>query len=449
MSQKFNILFIFLLFSSSVSTWAQSSNSSDGLNVNSPYSRIGIGDLAPIGTIRNIGMGGTGVSFGHPEFINSINPALLLNNRTRRYDSLFTILEASAMGQIRRVSNNATGENSGNVNFSSFAYLFPVSKNWTTSIGIRPFSNVNYSIFQQNLVNNSPSDTVNILYTGSGGIYQADFANGLRINKYVNIGLQISYLFGRINNESLSEITTQPDPVVVGTQEKTSYTGFMFRPGISYRKRIQNVHPDSAIFINAGFTYDFFGNMEADQDLLIVRRTQFNTVISQNRIQSNNTSINFPSTYRAGVSFSKHQAWNIGADFSYSGWSDYKGPGTAANDTLKNSFTISVGGEFALNPANPNSDKDLKKNYLRAGISYTKTPIYINGNQISDLSVSIGYTLPMGRKRSYGLPLPKVNAALVVGQRGTLQDSLVKDMYFKLYLGLTINDRWFIKRRID
>src|SRR5436190_23108412 len=107
MFQRFKIILLAFLSLFISQAYAQQLNGTEkNFSGNSPYSRIGIGDIAPIGTLRNIGMGGIGISSAHNEFINSMNPALLPNNRVQRYDSLLTILEGSITGQFRRISNN-------------------------------------------------------------------------------------------------------------------------------------------------------------------------------------------------------------------------------------------------------------------------------------------------------------------------------------------------------
>lgn len=458
MSQKFRILVFFTFFSSLLNSFAQTPGTGNDLHVNAPYSRIGIGELAPIGNLRNIGMGGTGVSFGHPEYINSVNPALLIHNRVQRYDSLITILEASGMGQLRNLKNSSTSNWTGNINFNSFAYAFPITKRWTSSIGIHPFSTTSYSTFRRELVNGSqvngnPPDTSLITNSGHGGIYQADFANGIKLHKSLNLGFQVSYLFGALHSDATSQLLRDEDSIRVGSNEKTSYSGFLFRPGLAFRKKIQpGVHADSAVFLNVGITYDFFGNIKARETLSLQRRTPANIIVDQTTVSIRNARPVFPASYRAGVSFDKFNKWNVGADFTYSKWADYVG--ADANDTLHNSFTLAVGAEFLVSNFSKDPNKkgvmDLKKNYLRAGFSYTKTPILLNGNRINDVSLSLGYTFSVGDvKRTYGLPLPKLNVALVVGQMGTKDDGLIRDLYFKAYFGMTINDKWFRKRRID
>jgi len=39
--------------------------------------------------------------------------------------------------------------------------------------------------------------------------------------------------------------------------------------------------------------------------------------------------------------------------------------------------------------------------------------------------------------------------AFKIGQLGETNNGLIKETYFKVVLGATINDRWFIKRKYD
>jgi hypothetical protein len=42
-----------------------------------------------------------------------------------------------------------------------------------------------------------------------------------------------------------------------------------------------------------------------------------------------------------------------------------------------------------------------------------------------------------------------VNIGLEVGQRGTVTNGLIKEQFFKVTLGFTLNDRWFVKPKFD
>jgi hypothetical protein len=50
-----------------------------------------------------------------------------------------------------------------------------------------------------------------------------------------------------------------------------------------------------------------------------------------------------------------------------------------------------------------------------------------------------------------GLPVPRsltsFNVAFEIGTMGTIKNNLVKENYFNISISMSINDRWFVKRR--
>ena len=83
----------------------------------------------------------------------------------------------------------------------------------------------------------------------------------------------------------------------------------------------------------------------------------------------------------------------------------------------------------------------------RLGANYTNTYLKINGTNINQYGISLGLGLPIPNERrgSYY----KVNIAAEIGRRGTLDNSLVREGYFNLHIGFTINDKWFQKYKFD
>ena len=87
----------------------------------------------------------------------------------------------------------------------------------------------------------------------------------------------------------------------------------------------------------------------------------------------------------------------------------------------------------------------------RAGFSYTATPVNIAGKVLYDYSFSLGTSIPVGVRTSKAfIPiLPKVNIALVLGQRSTFTATQLSETYCRLQLSMTLYDKWFHKRRIQ
>ena len=80
------------------------------------------------------------------------------------------------------------------------------------------------------------------------------------------------------------------------------------------------------------------------------------------------------------------------------------------------------------------------------GLSYDKTFLNINNTDIAVKTVNFGLGFPLASNRS---AFYKLNLTGEIGQRGTLKNNLVKENFFNVYIGFTINDRWFQKYKYD
>ena len=448
MCYKIQAFFIFLLVSSQ-SLLAQSTG-------NSPYSSYGLGDFEPGGYIRNIGMGNVGISLANPEYINPLNPALVTNKRMGSLDSTikYMIFEAGVTAQFRGLLKNELSQRTGGGNFSYFAFLFPVSKRWSSSVGLRPYSVVNNTYKTQSSVG---SALFNNYEDNNGGISQFYLSNGLDISRSFSVGVQVGYLFGKINREFLTQPFVPAAPGLMnqtGQNLNTSYSGFEIRPGFQFRKAIMKDTSESgqSLYLSVGGTANFT-SLRAKEQLKYVTKRVYDEEYIDTLLPAiywkpelwptTSSNLKLPNSYSFGISLDDPSKWGAEIDFTYAPWSGFRGEG---NVTYQNSYTVNIGGEYKLG-----RDENIKRKELRAGFSYSKTPYSINGTQINDVNFTLGSTLPFGRKdaRFKSKPLTKINLALVAGQRGTTDNNLVRENYIRFYAGILINDRWFQKRKID
>jgi hypothetical protein len=70
-----------------------------------------------------------------------------------------------------------------------------------------------------------------------------------------------------------------------------------------------------------------------------------------------------------------------------------------------------------------------------------KKSIIVNNLPINQFSLNLGLGLPVAG-------LSKANLGLELGKIGN-DDNLIKENYFALRLGLSLNDVWFIKRKYN
>ncbi|NJN41270.1 MAG: hypothetical protein HC811_02545 [Flammeovirgaceae bacterium] len=397
-----------------------------------PYSSFGIGEYFGPAMVHNQGMAGVGISNPQYWFLNNQNPALLPFNT-------LTVFEAGYIGEVRKVKGNESEERNGNGNLNYLALGVPVKPGrWSSSGGLMPYTNVNYKIEYLSSVVGSASDTIVVLETGSGGINEVFWSNGVRINKDFSLGLKASYLFSSIDNDYTNTLLSsdQISQYEVTLNEKQYYSDFTFTAGAAFNK---DSITRNNYKINIGAVYTFKSNIRTTFSQQFERSNSFGVVdtlvISKDQI----TQSVFPPGFGVGASFGKGEYWLIGADFVYLDYlqfQDFQGqnPGTQA------AWKASLGGEFTPNPNSVSSY--FNRVTYRTGVSLENYPYLINGEAVRDFGINFGFSLPVSR-------ISSIDMAFKFGTRGDVAKNTIEESYFKIYLGVTFNDQWFIKRRFD
>lgn len=432
MSLKLNyLLFFSFLLIPSLSSLAQTDTT--------PYSSQGLGKLSSPGFVHNIGMGGIGIATGNGLRINSINPALLYRNNL--YSSFDIAISTEYKDLIKE--DETAHSLTGGLAYGAFA--FPAIQNrWTLSVGLMPYSTVSYTIRESRTVtgNNLPAQ---LSLEGEGGISQVYLSNGIRIYKNLAAGIRIGYLFGSIDRD-LSILPLTPDAFSYRTSLKESlfYSGLLPEAGIYNAFKI-----GKTTYLSAGITY------QPETKLNVMRNVQFESSsvsnpdipISQDTITNEPGSVVLPQKLGFGLGLEKSLKYIVGVDITLQQWENFGSyqPDSiqlarSNNDGLRNSMKVSVGGEYIPDVSSINSY--LKRATYRLGFTYQHTPFFVNNEQIKDIGVSFGFGLPLSS-------LSSLNLAFETGRRGATSNSLVQENYFKILLGVSFNDRWFIRRRFE
>ena len=138
----------------------------------------------------------------------------------------------------------------------------------------------------------------------------------------------------------------------------------------------------------------------------------------------------------------KDDRWTLGADFNWMQWSKFAREG--ASDVLQDAWSVSAGGEFI--PRHTSVTGYFSRVAYRIGGFYERGFICLPGNDGGEHHINkVGFTAGMS------LPLPKtlskVNLALEVGQYGTRDAGLIQERYLKVNVGVSVYERWFMKRK--
>ena len=208
------------------------------LQLNSPYSRFGLGNLNRPGSAFNKGMGGVATSLTSSNDINTFNPALLFRTNTVTFE----------FGGSHTSVSAKQGDRVNNSNEFSFEYInlaFPITPRYSLAFGLQPYSDVGYSTTEDSVKIDNDLFVQNI-YSGTGGINAINVTNSYTVirdsvNKSVlSLGLDASFLVGKISRNNTSTILSNS---ITGRDQSnysnnTSYQGFKFKLGSAYRKEI-------------------------------------------------------------------------------------------------------------------------------------------------------------------------------------------------------------------
>lgn len=399
-----------------------------------PFSSFGIGEPYGSALVNQQGMAGVGVSQPQFYFINNQNPALLV------YNSINTAFQAGIILENRTITGDTLSEKSKGGNMNYLVTAFPIKPGrWTTSVGLMPYTTVNYLLQYSDNVAGRPEE-VSVTEEGKGGLTQLYWSNGVRLTRDLAVGLKASYIFSSIVNTHENYLMEPQDPInyVAGIEEKSYVKDFTFGTGISFSKdSLFNRH---RYRLSVGAVYNFATDLKTTKTDRIYRmRSTGDTTDVSVLPTSVKGSYSVPASLTVGVSLSRGVIWNIGTEFTYEDWgtfSDLNGH----NNGMQPSWRAALGGEITPDPFDP--DNYLKRMSYRIGVSMEENPFLANGNPVRDLGINFGFRLPAGRYNS-------VDLAFKYGKRGDKGENLLEETYFKIYFGIAFNDQWFIKRRFD
>jgi hypothetical protein len=438
MYQRISIFFVCIFLT--INTLAQELG-------NSPYSKIGLGDLNTPTFSHQEGVGGTGASYMFPFLINHTNSSLL----SRLSKSKNTIFEAGAVAKIKELREGDTTQREFSGNLRYLAIAVPISNRMGGVFGVTPYSSVNYqNTFVQPVFN---SDFMaDVTYRGSGGITSLFMATGYEFTSNLRadtlkhrfaLGLKVNYLFGAVVDEAISKLRTGSNQsgldYEVAQRRRTSYSDFTFEPSMSYTYKLKNNNR-----LNLGLVYAIGDKINARRYIAIERRisdleqNNFNDTIVKNE----KGKVVLPSKLTFGISLEKEYKWAIMADVSYQNWANYRG--VQETDTLGRSLSISLGGQYIPNFTSIQRGF-WRRTIFQAGFQYLRTPFVVRNNVINEFSARLGMCIPLTKQGTFSM----INLALVAGRRGTTQNNLIRENFLRIHLGATINDRWFIKPKFN
>lgn len=407
---------------------------------NSPYSQYGLGLLNEQSSGFNRGMNGLGLAFREHNQVNYINPASY-----SALDSLTFIFDAGLSGQITNFNENGHKINANNADFEYAVAAFRAFKHVGVSFGIVPFTNVGYNYAITDYLNDDRDVAYTNTYSGSGGIHQVYFGAGWEFLKGLSVGANISYLWGDIDRSVINSYSDGS----INTLSKyytASVKSYKLDVGLQYQLAL-----DKKNALAIGLTYGLGHKLGTDPTCNIIS-TNTMTAVADTASFTVNNGLEIPTSFGAGVMWNHANKLKLGADFSYQQWGSLQYPVyrvvndepryELTDDYYKDRYKVTVGGEFCNDEM---SRRFFDRIRFRAGVSYATSYYKINGLDGPDeISASIGFGIPI---------VNAYNNRSVLNISGqwvhSAANGLLSENTFRINIGITFNERWFMKWKVD
>ncbi len=390
----------------------------------SPYSFFGLGNPDFKGMVENVSMGGINM-YRDSIHYNINNPASLtelkyINLSLGMNNNFIDISDASGSKQLS--SHNVT----------YFSLAIPIGKKFGVGFGILPISSTGYKIYTK-----MDNDDI---YTNesTGGISRLFLAGAYKVTDNLSLGLEYQYHFGYIDHENkwiLPNITTY-------TKERgvLEMKGSSFKAATDYKLELSNKK-----YLNLHSYYrlqsNLQGNYTENTGLFTVTSSGEELVESLSK-ETSSADITLSSELGFGIGYGLKSKWFVGAEYDYLGTKNSRNPYYDPSYLqYKDGYRLKFGGMYT--PEYNSLTKYWKRITYRAGFNASNSGMSVYGEDISDFGITFGLGLPSIKG------LSNLNIGFELGQRGKVTEKLVKENYFNLHISLSLNDRWFIKRKIN
>ena len=420
------ILVSFLIASSAMTAFAQGAT-------NSPYSQYGLGEIAQQGASQNRGMDGLGIALHKGNQVNTANPASYAY-----VDSLTMLFDMGLSASLTNFEENGVKKNARTGNFEYAVGSFRLMKNVGATFGILPVTNVGYSYSSSRYMSDTQA-TMSSAYSGDGGLQKLFVGVGARLG-HLSAGFNVGYLWGGYNRT----VTLASSAAVNNLSKKyqADVSNYSLDFGLQYDLRLGQKD-----MLTLGATYGFGHKLNADATCDIINSNSTISKADTTHLAIKNA-YELPHTFGAGLAYSHLNTLTIGIDGTMQRWGDLQFPKESegqyklASGLLKDAYKVTIGSEWV---PRYNSRRLIDRIKYRIGASYM-TPYYKIGtvDGPKQYSVSAGFGIPIQNQinaRSYvNISAQWVNQSV---------DGLLKENTFRINVGITFNERWFAKWKVE
>ena len=413
-------------------------------STSSPYSFYGLGSLKFKGTVENQSMGGISV-YSDSIHVNLRNPASYAGSNLSFYNNESRPIKFSIGTTFSntKIETSSASDEYGNFSIDYLALALPINK-FGFGFGIIPYSSVGYSLQSRN-----ENNDLTFRYRGDGGINRVFLGFGYQLLKGLKVGVDTHYNFGNITNTSIAfGYNDQGEMLQYQSRDdrRSDLGGFSFNFGVILDQKISE-----SLDLTASFTYT------PQSEISSKNKNQFSTIaidanqvefvqstyeIDLQAINLDNTNLVLPSKISFGAGIGKPRKWFLGFDYTLLEASEFSNRFVEIeNSTFEDASSVSIGGFFI--PKYDSFSSYWKRIVFRTGARFENTGLVVNNESIDEFGISFGLGLPVGRLFS------NANIGFEWGRRGTTNANLVEENFYNINLSLSLNERWFEKRKFN
>ncbi|MFW5645344.1 MAG: hypothetical protein ACOCZL_05480 [Bacteroidota bacterium] len=360
-------------------------------------------------------------------------------------DTLSFIFDFGLTGTSTLYKTNDLDTRLNNMNLDHIAIAFTISPWWKASAGITPYSSVGYNIVDQR--NDPDIGLIDYFFQGNGGLNRFYLGTSVMLFKKLSLGVNLSNLFGFIQNTQGVKFPGEGHNAETYSNEKRVIRDIVFNFGLQYHEVFNDKY-----FLTLGAIYDNRTALKTSETVLyqnifpgkafVLGDTTNSPVFNPDfnlEKYDNEGEVIYPSRYGAGLAFGLSERLTVAGEYQHQNWSESRIMGR--NDSLVNSNSMNFGLEFTPDPEAFRGY--FNRVHYRLGGYYSNSYLRIRGEQLKDYGITFGVGLPFRETKT------TFNLGVVLGQRGTLDNNLIKENYGIINLSFTLHDFWFFKRKFD
>lgn len=412
---------------------------------NSSYSRFGLGTLCDQSQGMNRGMGGVAQGLRNPIQVNMQNPASY-----SVIDSLTFIFDVGMTLQTGRLKSNQSSVNVKNAMLDYVNTAFRLHRGLGMSVGFVPYTNIGYNFSESHSVGSSYTTgqtiTSKTTYYGNGGLHQIYMGIGWNPVAGLNVGANIGYLWGSYSNslaQQFYEGSSTTSSTYYNTQNEewsSDIRTYKLDIGVQYPIQLDKKN-ELTVGATVGIGHKIGGSVQ------LLRYTSEGDTIERKADKA----FELPYTVSAGLTWNKENRLTVGADYTLQLWDGCRQPMSQSTETntdivistsqYQNMHRAAVGADYIHDPYG----NYLERMHFRLGASYTTPYAKVNGAKgPSELRLTAGAALPL-KTGSRSL----INVSLEWLRRNPGVENQIRENYFMVHMGITINEAWFMKRRFQ